>query len=242
MVTDGFCPGCGRFAPVKQLLTIVRKNGGYVLLDDTQALGIFGRHEKTGNVFGTGGGGTLQRQQIIDPHVVCISSMAKGLGVPVAVLAGSRQFLKQFAETSETLTHSSPPSNAVISAAEHALQVNQSDGERIRFRLSKRIGYFKQLLSDIGLSTHQSCFPLQTLKVLPQLNSRKIYTNLLQQGVQTVLHRVRCTGKICVSFIITAKHSIAQLHQAALKLAHIVGSTATRKNREFNNEYYGFGY
>src|SRR5262249_31556442 len=42
VVADGLCPGCGRVAPVEAYLEIARDMGGYLILDDTQALGILG--------------------------------------------------------------------------------------------------------------------------------------------------------------------------------------------------------
>ena len=43
VVTDGFCPGCGRHAPLAAYLESVRAYGGRLIIDDTQALGIYGR-------------------------------------------------------------------------------------------------------------------------------------------------------------------------------------------------------
>ena len=42
VVADGFCPRCGRPAPVSDYLDEARRLGGSLLIDDTQALGIFG--------------------------------------------------------------------------------------------------------------------------------------------------------------------------------------------------------
>ena len=42
VVTDGYCPSCGRPAPVRAYADLVRGTGGYLVLDDTQALGVLG--------------------------------------------------------------------------------------------------------------------------------------------------------------------------------------------------------
>jgi 8-amino-7-oxononanoate synthase len=58
VVADGFCPICGNQAPVAEFLQCVAPLGGHVVLDDTQALGVFG--EQVGTPYGRGGGGSLR--------------------------------------------------------------------------------------------------------------------------------------------------------------------------------------
>ncbi|MCI0376769.1 MAG: aminotransferase class I/II-fold pyridoxal phosphate-dependent enzyme [Gemmataceae bacterium] len=52
IVADGVCPGCGRTAPLLEMLELAQHWGGRLILDDTQALGVLG-HD---------GGGTLARR------------------------------------------------------------------------------------------------------------------------------------------------------------------------------------
>ena len=49
------------------------------------------------------------------------SSLAKGFGTPMPLLAGSASVIRRFEEHSETRIHCSPPSLAALHAAEHAL-------------------------------------------------------------------------------------------------------------------------
>ena len=80
VVADGFCPSCGRSAPVRDFWEIVRSRNGYLVLDDTQALGIFGHSATHAAPYGRGGGGSLKRASLVGPEVVLISSLAKGFG------------------------------------------------------------------------------------------------------------------------------------------------------------------
>ncbi len=59
ILADGYCAQCGRVAPLKALLDCVVPNSGYVVLDDTQALGIFGESPDRTNPDGRGGRLTL---------------------------------------------------------------------------------------------------------------------------------------------------------------------------------------
>ena len=89
IVADGFCPGCGRPAPLYEYLHCVTGRGGYVVLDDTQALGIWGTGPGSKNPYGSGGGGPLRLHGLRSPRVILGSSLAKGFGVPLAGLSGS---------------------------------------------------------------------------------------------------------------------------------------------------------
>jgi len=89
VVTDGYCPGCGSTAPIRAYGEIARRCDGYLVLDDTQALGILGESPSPANPYGNGGGGSLRWHRTFGPHIVIGSSLAKGFGAPVAVLAGN---------------------------------------------------------------------------------------------------------------------------------------------------------
>ena len=69
IVADGYCPGCGRLAPIPAYAEIARHAGGYLVLDDTQALGILGEAPSRANPYGTGGGGSLRWHGVFGPHI-----------------------------------------------------------------------------------------------------------------------------------------------------------------------------
>ena len=61
--------------------------------------------------------------------------------------------------------HCSPPSIAVLRAAEHALAVNRLQGDGARFYLSQLVERFRSGLRQIGLAAQGGLFPLQMLAV-----------------------------------------------------------------------------
>ena len=89
VVVDGYCPGCARPAPLVAYWKSAQEFGGYLIMDDTQALGVFGHGPGNALPYGSGGGGMLRWHDLKDRHVLVISSLAKGFGVPVAALAGT---------------------------------------------------------------------------------------------------------------------------------------------------------
>jgi 8-amino-7-oxononanoate synthase len=227
VITDGFCPGCGRHAPVKDYLALARNFGGQLIMDDTQAIGIFGRGVGVGTPYGSGGGGTLRRFGLSGPDVLVVSSLAKGFGVPVATLAGSSAAVARFESRSETRTHCSPPSNATLSALAHALVVNESSGDALRLRLCFLVRRFKRGLREFGLTTVGGLFPVQTLARISAERAAELAGLLEERGVKAILRRDRCKNGARLSFVISAPHTPRIIDLAVRSLAQATGARSS---------------
>lgn len=225
VVADGICTVCGCSAPIADYLEVVRRAGGWLVLDDTQALGILGAAPGPAAPYGQGGGGSLRYQDISGPDVVVISSLAKGFGAPVAALSASSELLRQFRARSETRVHCSPPSAADIRAAEHALSLNEDDGDARRSQLAARVHQFRRGLAAIGLEAEGGLFPVQTLKPIPDLEAKQLYERLLKHGVRTILRRSHHDSEPRLSFIITARHSPGVIERVVDALEQVVTIT-----------------
>jgi 8-amino-7-oxononanoate synthase len=230
VVTDGFCPGCGVHAPIAAYVEGVRAHGGQVIVDDTQALGIYGNSAGVDAPYGLGGGGSLRRWNISDEDVIVIGSLAKGFGVPMAVMAGSRKMIDRFEQRSETRVHCSPPSLATIHAAEHALEMNDDHGEALRWRLAQNVRHFRTRLSELGFTAIGGLFPVQTLRLKPEQAAVQVHDRLHVRGIETVLHRGRNGNRPCISFILTARHGSNEIDRAVEVLASAL-SVQKRRGR-----------
>ncbi len=203
VVTDGLCPATGRTAPLAQYLKLVRERNGYLVIDDTQALGILGHDPGTSVPYGWGGGGTSAWHGIQGPELIVGGSLAKGFGVPLGVLAGSGRVISNFESLGSTRIHCSPPSAALISAANSALAINERQGDRLRSRLLKLVRGFRERLRQIGSGSSGGFFPVQTLKPMPGVDTVRLHEHLSGRGIKTILHRTR-NGQIPrLSFLIT---------------------------------------
>jgi 8-amino-7-oxononanoate synthase len=206
-VTDGLCTATGRAAPLADYLELVRERNGYLVIDDTQALGILGANPAPDAPYGRGGAGTPAWSGVRGPELIIGSSLAKGFGAPLAVLAGAAEVIAKFEEFSRTRIHSSPPSLAVISAAERALTINATRGDRLRNRLVDLMRHFREGLRQIGLGATGGLFPFQTLRALPGVDPEALHRRLLGLGVRAVLRSARHPPGAAVSFLVTVLHS-----------------------------------
>ena len=110
ILADGYVPGSEQVLPLAGYAAVARQGGGYLLLDDTQVLG----------VMGASGGGSARLHGLPGESLIIGASLAKGFGVPLAVLTGSDGLLRRFEAHSQTRVHASPPSAAVLAAARRA--------------------------------------------------------------------------------------------------------------------------
>ncbi|MEM9762779.1 MAG: aminotransferase class I/II-fold pyridoxal phosphate-dependent enzyme [Pseudomonadota bacterium] len=204
VVTDGFCPRCNRVAPLGAYRRLLPTDGR-LLVDDTQALGLLGARPTRRMPYGLGGGGTLRHLGESTRRVLVMASMAKAFGVPVAVLTGDHRFIAGFEQRSETRVHSSPPSAAVIAAAERALQLNQLLGDERRARLLALVRYFRAQAARAELNLMPGLFPVQSTPALPADFVQTLYTRLLKRGVLAV-RLAGPAGRSRLAWILRADH------------------------------------
>jgi 8-amino-7-oxononanoate synthase len=229
-VADGYCPACGKPAPVARFLACLKHYEGLLILDDTQALGMLGGSPGPDMPYGRGGGGSVRFHGVRDAPVVTVSSMAKAFGVPVAVLAGSDAMVSQFEERSATRVHCSPPSVAVIRAAAHALAVNRHSGDALRMRLARLVSRFRCGLAKVGIRTIGGPFPIQTL-CLAGTDAIEIYERLRSRNVNPALLKNRNGTGAQIGFLLTARHTADAVDRAVAALWRAIGAFHERRIR-----------
>ena len=214
IVTDGFCVGCGRLAPLADYAALARRHGGRLVVDDTQALGILGADPHPGAPYGRGGGGSLRAGGVAGPEILLVASLAKGFGAPLAVVGGPRRVIERFSAGSETRVHGSPASQADLLASERALSINATSGEMLRLRLAALVARFRRGVLRLGLTPGPSSFPVQRVGGLPEQGAAALHDRLEALGVRCVLHRPVCARQARVAFLLTARHAPAEIDEA----------------------------
>ncbi|MGY3090365.1 8-amino-7-oxononanoate synthase [Hymenobacter sp. UYAg731] len=230
LVTDGWHPGRGP-APLARYHALLAAHPGAVLLvDDTQAFGVLGAGRTVENPLGQGGGGSLPWAGIAAsasaPEILLITSLAKGLGVPVAVLAGRQARLAQFRRRSETWVHTSPVSTWHAWAAEAALRHDARHGEAARHRLGLRIRQFRRELARAGLRPLGGPFPVQKLVLARTTAALSLHQQLRQAGLNTLLLAGETQPDVPeIAFCLRADHSGADIARATTVLAALARRT-----------------
>jgi 8-amino-7-oxononanoate synthase len=212
ILTDGFCTACGKIAPLADYLEVAQAADGLLIVDDTQAFGILGCSPDTASPYGKGGGGSLQWTAVGGSRIIVINSLAKGFGVPIAMLAGPSALVEWFETRSETRVHSSPPSVAALRAAERALRINRTCGDVLRRRVASLVNYFRTRLAQIGWPLAGGVFPAQSLLLKSVHVATSLFEHLLKHGIRTAPVKsedARLPGRI--SIILTARHQRSEI-------------------------------
>jgi 8-amino-7-oxononanoate synthase len=203
VVTDGWCPGCNRPAPLAALRRVAR--GGALVVDDTLAFGVF--PAGTTGLLGTGQEG-----------IVWVASLAKAYGAPLAVVAGDRATIARLARDGDNRWHSSPPSAADLAAAATAL--GDRRGARVRRQaLAANVRQVRAAVHAAGLSVVGQPFPMVTVPFAAQQQARRWCARLRARGVRTVVQVPRCRPGALLTLLVRADHSAAELDLLADSLA-----------------------
>lgn len=214
IVTDAMCMSCRCVKPLRTLARLAQRLDGWLVVDDTQGVGVLGAAPTPRLPFGRGGAGTLAWCDAPRDRVIVLGSLAKGLGVPLAFLAGSTEVVRWFERESQTRIHASPCSAAPLAALASALDTLERDGDRLRERLLDRVRTFR----DAGRMLAPGLFPVQTTPPLASATARALQRRLATRGVRTIaLAADRDNARI--AFIVTAAHERERIATAGRILA-----------------------
>ena len=220
VLLDGLCPACGGPAPLRELLSVVRRHGGRLVIDDTQAVGILGARGGSVRAWGDGGGGSLRYHGLARaPEVLLIASLAKALSVPAAAVSGSATAIAEYEARSQARVHSSPVSSADVSALEHALAVNDRVGDTLRQRAADAVRHWRAALRTLGVTADGGSLPMQALATLPRRHAGRLHRHLARAGVHAVPQSWAGGAEGRAVFLLGARTTAADIDAAASALA-----------------------
>jgi len=222
VVCDGLSTCCGKPAPLPAYLALLPRNG-WLVVDDTQALGLLGATPNRQSPWGSGGGGSTRYHSLRDERLILVCSLAKAFGAPLAALSGSEHLLAHFKNYSQTRLHCSPPALPEILAAQRALRINAQRGDHLRARLLQLVRDFRRRLQRFDIPTGSTYFPVQNLCLPEELSLPQIVQHLQQAGIQPLVRQCgHKSPRFCLSFVINASQTRAEIQQAAQAVGRIV--------------------
>jgi 8-amino-7-oxononanoate synthase len=220
VLIDGVCPACGGVAPLRAYVDAVRRRSGLLVIDDTQAIGILGSRGGAVPAWGHGGGGSLRFHGLAGaPDILVLASLAKGLGVPVAAVSGTRGAIDDYEAGSDTRVHCSPVSLADVNALDRALRVNSGYGEELRRRVARAVERMRCALRGIGIEPAGGSFPVQALPPLPRPDAERLHRCLRMADVHAVPQSWRNGAEGRLVFVLGADTTAADIATAVAVLA-----------------------
>lgn len=220
-VTDGWCPGCNRPAPLPEMQKIISHTGGFVIVDDSLGYGILGRR-LLGDTFGDGTG-TVHWCGSDHTNTIWVASLAKAYGTPVAVITGDTATLMKVVREGGNHLHSSAPSAADITAAVSALR--EPTLHRRRSRLLDNTLALRRAYRSVGLTPVGLPFPVVAIAVPDHGRAIRWWTRLGRLGLHTLLLRPHHGGGALLTAVVRSEHSDVALH----RLADVLGTLNERE-------------
>jgi 8-amino-7-oxononanoate synthase len=211
VVTDGWCAGCGRPAPLGALRDRARDGHGTLVVDDTLALGVLG----AGPGFGDGSG-TLHWCGLDHSDVVVVASLAKAFGAPLAVITGAVGTIEAL-RAGYNRVHSSPPSAADLAAAEAALLDPAGCAAR-RHRLFGHVLALRAGLRAAGVPVHGLPFPVVSVPFPDVSRARAAWRRMRAAGVRGLVQTPGCRRGALLSVLLRADHRAGELDRIVREL------------------------
>lgn len=204
LVTDGWCQGCSRPAPLARLAGLARRAGGRVVVDDSLAFGVLGARATGTGPFGDGTG-TARWLGSDHVGILWLASLAKAHGTPVTVLTGDRRTASTVAHHGAHRMHSSPPSEADLSAGLDSLE-RSGDLARRRLRLHHLTLQLRDGFRRLGLPPRGQPFPIVATR-LDSAAAQRLLAAVAQDGWQVIVQVPRCAPGHLLAAAVRSDHS-----------------------------------
>jgi 8-amino-7-oxononanoate synthase len=215
VVTDGWCPGCGRPAPLGELRERAREGRGTLIVDDTLAIGVLGSRSGPA-VFGDGSG-TVRWCGLDHSDVLVVASLAKAFGAPLAVITGEAGTIEALACSGRNRVHSSPPSAADLAAAGAALRDPVGCAAR-RQRLLGHVLALRAELRTAGVPVHGLPFPVVSVPFPDVQRARAAWRRMRAGGVRGLVQTPGCRREALLTVLLRADHRAGELDRIAREL------------------------
>jgi 8-amino-7-oxononanoate synthase len=212
VIVDGVFSMEGDIAPLPTIVTLCRKYGARLMVDDAHALGVIG-----------GGRGTAAHFGLTKEVDIIMGTFSKSLASVGGFIAGDEDIIHYIKHHARSFIFSASISPSNATAALAALQVMRKEPERIE-RVSKIADRMRKSFREMGFNTGNSMTPIIPI-FIGDTNRAFITWKLLFQGgifVNPIIPPAVPEGKQLLRTSFMATHTEEQLGQV-LKTFEAVG-------------------
>jgi glycine C-acetyltransferase len=205
VVTDGVFSMDGDVAKLPEVVEAAEEAGAMVMVDDAHASGVMGQN----------GRGTIDHFGLHGRVTVQVGTLSKAVGVLGGYVAGDKDLIEWLHLRGRPFLFSSSHPPAVVGACLAALDILETEPERIE-RLWENTRFFKKGLTDLGFNTGASETPITPVMVGETEDAIRFSDRLFAGGVfaQQIGFPTVPRGRARVRTIVTATHTQDHLQRA----------------------------
>ena len=172
IVVDGVYSMLGDLCPLPQICELAEKYNASVMVDDAHGLGVFGKN----------GSGTADYFGLTDKVDLIMGTFSKSFGSLGGFIAGSEPVINYLKHNARSLIFSASMTPAAVAAASKALDIMQSEPERIE-HLWDITRYAHAKFRENGFDINATQSPIIPLMVRDTRKAMQIVTLAYNEGV-----------------------------------------------------------
>ena len=230
---DGVYSISGAQAPIKELQTLCRQYGAWLLVDDAHGFGILGRASQgQTNPYGFGGTGVVNHHGGDYNRTFYVSSFGKSFCTHSAFITLPTEFEGSLREECTQYIYSAPMPPFVVGMVEEALRLNDSEGEVARERIFQLTKRFVDGLRTMNLKVqNHEYFPIVFWEVGSLEDLMATSEILFNKGVVAGLraYPVVPHDACGLRFGITALHTFEQIDESLAKIEATIAQVRSLK-------------
>jgi 8-amino-7-oxononanoate synthase len=203
VIVDGLFSMEGDIAPLPEMVPLVKKYGGRIMVDDAHAIGVLG-----------GGRGTAAHFGMTKDIDLVMGTFSKSFASLGGFIAGQKEVVDYIQHHARSLIFSAsiPPSNAAAALA--ALRIMRDEPERVD-RLAKVAERMRKGYTDLGFNIGSSETPVIPIIVGEDMKTFVFWRKLLDAGVyvNAVISPATPPGRQLLRTSYMATHTDEQMDQ-----------------------------
>lgn len=212
IVVDGVYSMLGDLCPLPQICELAEKYNASVMVDDAHGLGVFGKN----------GSGTADYFGLTDKVDLIMGTFSKSFGSLGGFIAGSEPVINYLKHNARSLIFSASMTPAAVAAASKALDIMQSEPERIE-HLWDITRYAHSKFRENGFDINATQSPIIPLMVRDTRKAMQIVTLAYNEGVfiTPVIAPAVPEKDVLIRFALMATHTKEHIDIAVEKLTKI---------------------
>ena len=206
IVTDGVFSMGGDLCKLPEIVTLARKYGARVMVDDAHGLGVFGEH----------GRGTAEHFGLEDEVDIIMGTFSKSLASLGGFMAAKAEVIEYVKHTSRPFIFSASITPANAASALAALQILKREPERVK-NLMDITNYMRNALKTRNIPIRDSVAPIIPINTYDDKRTFKACKLLFEKGVYVnpVVSPAVAPGDALIRTSYTATHTKELMDEAA---------------------------
>lgn len=212
IVVDGLYSMLGDLCPLPVICELAQKYNAAVMVDDAHGLGVFGRQ----------GRGVADHFGLTDRTDLIMGTFSKSFGSLGGFIAGDSDYINYIKHTARSLIFSASMTPAAVAAANKALEIMQTEPERIE-NLWKVTLHAQKSFREAGFDINATESPIIPLMVRDTEKALMVVRMAYEQGVfiTPVIAPAVPEKDVLIRFALMATHTCEQVDEAVAKLSVI---------------------